>query len=170
MNKQEKPKRDPVLRDKGTKQSMMQRTMLVGDGDPSLSTCALDIHLARKLITVDQHKSGTRFAQLRQANFGKVHSQSNLSKMFIGGGKHQSSTTSEPTKKEIFNYRYYDEAWNYLMKHGGVNIMRITLDIVGYDRRPQYLENIYQPINKTVLERFLYLFSSKNVIITTVIK
>ncbi len=154
MNKQEKPKRDPVLRDKGTRESMMHRTMLVGDGDPSLSTCALDIHLARKLITPEQHKSGTRFAQLRQANFGKVNSQSNLSKMFIGGGRYQSSTTSEPTKKEIFNHRYYDEAWNYLMKHGGVNIMRITLDIVGYDRRPQYLENIYQPINKTVLEQF----------------
>ncbi|GEM_PF-6539370 len=154
MTKQGKPKKDPVLRDKGTRESMMHRTMLVGDGDPSLSTCALDIHLARKLITVDQHKSGTRFAQLRQANFGKVHSQSNLSKMFIGGGKYQNYTASEPTKKEIFNHRHYDEAWNYLMKHGGVNIMRITLDIVGYDRRPHYLENIYQPINKNVLGKF----------------
>ena len=154
MNKREKTNKDPVLRDKGTKQSMMQRTMLVGDGDPSLSTCALDIHLARKLITVDQHKSGTRFAQLRQANFGKVYSQSSLSKMLIGGNKYQTSTTSEPTRREIFNHRYYREANDYLIKNGNANILKTVVDIVGYDERPQYLTNIYQPINKIILEQF----------------
>ena len=104
----------------------MQRTLLVGDGDPSLSTCALDIHLARKLITPEQHKSGTRFAQLRQANFGKVYSQSSLSKMLIGGNKYQTSTTSEPTRREIFNHRYYREANDYLIKNG--NELQIPLD------------------------------------------
>ena len=156
MTKRERPPRkDPVLRDKGTKQAMMQRTLLVGDGDPSLSTCALDIHLARKLITPEQHKSGTRFAQLRQANFGKVYSQSSLSKMLIGGNKYQTSTTSsEPTRREIFNHRYYREANDYLIKNGGTNILKTVIDIVGYDERPQYLKNIYQPINKIILEQF----------------
>ena len=154
MTKRVKPKKDPVLRDKGTRESIMHRTMLVGDGDPSLSTCALDIHLARKLITPDQHKSGTKFAQLRQANFGKVYSQSNLSKMLVGGNKYQTSITSEPTRREIFNHRYYREANDYLIKNGGANILRTVIDIVGYDRRPQYLENIYQPINKIVLGQF----------------
>ena len=154
MTKKERPKKDPVLRDKGTRESIMHRTMLVGDGDPSLSTCALDIHLARKLITPDQHKSGTKFAQLRQANFGKVYSQSNLSKMLVGGNKYQTSVTSEPTRREIFNHRYYREANDYLIKNGGANILKTVIDIVGYDERPKYLENIYQPINKIMLGQF----------------
>ena len=154
MTKRGRPKKDLVLRDKGTRESIMQRTMLVGDGDPSLSTCALDIHLARKLITPEQHKSGTRFAQLRQANFGKVYSQSSLSKMLIGSNKYQTSTTSEPTRREIFNHRYYREANDYLIKNGGANILRTVIDMVGYDQRPKYLENIYQPINKIILEQF----------------
>ena len=154
MTKRVKPKKDPVLRDKGTRESIMHRTMLVGDGDPSLSTCALDIHLARKLITPDQHKSGTKFAQLRQANFGKVYSQSNLSKMLVGGNKYQTSITSEPTRREIFNHRYYREANDYLIKNGGANILRTVIDLVGYDERPKYLENIYQPINEIMLGQF----------------
>ena len=154
MTKKERPKKDPVLRDKGTRESIMHRTMLVGDGDPSLSTCALDIHLARKLITPDQHKSGTKFAQLRQANFGKVYSQSNLSKMLVGGNKYQTSITSEPTRREIFNHRYYREANDYLIKNGGANILRTVIDLVGYDERPKYLENIYQPINEIMLGQF----------------
>jgi hypothetical protein len=154
LTKRVKPKKDPVLRDKGTRESIMHRTMLVGDGDPSLSTCALDIHLARKLITPDQHKSGTKFAQLRQSNFGKVYSQSNLSKMLVGGNKYQTSITSEPTRREIFNHRYYREANDYLIKNGGANILRIVIDMVGYDQRPRYLENIYQPINKIILGQF----------------
>ena len=153
--KRGRPKKDPVLRDKGTIESIMHRTMLVGDGDPALSTCALDIHLARKLITPDQHKSGSKFAQLRQANFGKVYSQSNLSKMLVGSNKYQTSvTSSEPTRREIHNHRYYREANNYLMKNGGANILKIVIDMVGYDQRPRYLINIYQPINKTILEQF----------------
>tara|TARA_Y100000310_G_scaffold282529_1_gene303843 strand:- start:2 stop:529 length:528 start_codon:yes stop_codon:yes gene_type:complete len=154
LTKRGKPKKDPVPRDKGTRESIMHRTMLVGDGDPSLSTCALDIHFARKLITPEQHRSGTKFAHLREANFGKVYSQSSLSKMLIGGNKYQTSTTSEPTRREIFNHRYYREANNYLIKNGGANILRTVIDIVGYDQRPQYLENIYQPINKIVLDQF----------------
>ena len=154
MTKRVKPKKDPVLRDKGTRESIMHRTMLVGDGDPSLSTCALDIHLARKLITPDQHKSGTKFAQLRQSNFGKVYSQSNLSKMLVGGNKYQTSITSEPTRREIFNHRYYREANDYLIKNGGANILRTVIDLVGYDERPKYLENIYQPINEIMLGQF----------------
>ena len=148
------PRQDPVLRDKGTKQAIMQRTLLVGDGDPSLSTCALDIHFARKLITPEQHRSGTKFAHLRESNFGKVYSQSSLSKMLIGGNKYQTSTTSEPTRREIFNHRYYREANDYLIKNGNANILKTVVDIVGYDERPQYLTNIYQPINKIILEQF----------------
>ena len=100
MTKKGKPKKDPpVSRDKGTRQAIMHRTMLVGDGDPALSTCALDIHLARKLITPEQHRNGAKFAHLRQANFGKVYSQSNLSKMLVGSNKYQTSvTSSEPTR------------------------------------------------------------------------
>ena len=154
MTKRGRPKKDPVLRDKGTRESIMHRTMLVGDGDPSLSTCDLDIHLARKLITLDQHKNGTKFTQLRQANFGKVYSQSNLSKMFVGSNKYQTSITSEPTRREIFNHRYYLMANEYLVKNGGANILRTVIDMAGYDKRPRYLENIYQPINKIILEQF----------------
>ena len=154
MAKRGRPKKEVVLRDRGTPELILKRFMLVGSGDPILSTCAIDIHLGRKLITTEQHKAGTRFAQLRQANFGKIYSQSNLSKMFVGGGKYQASrTTSEPTKREIFNHRYYREANNYLMRKGGVNVLKTIVDIVGYDQRPQYLENIYQPINKIVLEQ-----------------
>lgn len=156
MTKKGKPKKDPpVSRDKGTRQAIMHRTMLVGDGDPALSTCALDIHLARKLITPEQHRNGAKFAHLRQANFGKVYSQSNLSKMIVGSNKYQTSvTSSEPTRLEIFNHRYYREANDYLINNGGANILRIVIDMVGYDQRPRYLENIYQPINKIILGQF----------------
>ncbi len=44
--------------------------------------------------------------------------------------------------------------FDYLIKNGGTNILKTVIDIVGYDERPQYLENIYQPINKTVLDQF----------------
>jgi len=53
------------------------------------------------------------------------------------------------TEEEFINFKT-----NYLIKNGGANILRIVIDIVGYDERPQYLKNIYQPINKIILEQF----------------
>ena len=150
MAKRGRPKKDPVVRDKGTPELIMHKTMLVGDGDSTLTTTAIDIHLARKLISVDQHTAGRRFSHLHYVEFGKVYSQSSMGKI-LSGQSQSKEILGNPSRFEEFIHKYYDGARLYLYTHGGINVLRKALDIICYDKHPNYLKNIYEPMDDIIL-------------------
>ena len=67
-----RPKNAPRPKyDLGTEE-LLRKRMTIGAGDPMLSTCPLDVLLARRLISEEAHGAANYFAALRKMVFGKA--------------------------------------------------------------------------------------------------
>lgn len=70
-----RPKKEKLERDYGTPELRLKRLSISAD-DPTLSTRPMDVLLARRLISEDEHAAGARFLAYRIAIYGKPHVKS----------------------------------------------------------------------------------------------
>jgi hypothetical protein len=59
--------------DRGTQELQVHRLRLVQGGDPSLSTCPLDVLLALEVLSAEQHQAGWIYALLHRQVYGSSH-------------------------------------------------------------------------------------------------
>ena len=74
INKGGRPRKVTSAHDYGTPESIAKRAAL-SQGDPTLSTCPLDVMLSRKIISPEAHAAAVHFRSCRQIVFGSPHPQ-----------------------------------------------------------------------------------------------
>ena len=99
--KRGRPKKDPVLRDKGTPESQVRRMIIVNGGNPDKASDPLDALEERKIISFNMAKAGHDYASLYYKIFGTPFTHINYDKLlqkadgFVQNIPHPSRNESE---------------------------------------------------------------------------
>ena len=99
--KRGRPKKDPVLRDKGTPESQIRRMIIVNGGNPDKASDPLDALEERGIISFNMAKAGHDYASLYYKIFGTPFTHVNYDKLlqkadgFIQRTPHPSRNESE---------------------------------------------------------------------------
>ena len=81
MAKRGRPKKDPVLKDKGTLESQARRMIIVRGGNPDKASDPLDALEERKIISFNMAKAGHDYASLYYKIFGTPFTHTNYDKL-----------------------------------------------------------------------------------------
>ena len=79
--KRGRPKKDPVLRDKGTPESRVRRSIIVRGGNPDKASDPLDAMEERGIISFNMAKAGHDYATLYYKIFGTPFTHVNYDKL-----------------------------------------------------------------------------------------
>ncbi len=99
--KRGRPKKDPVLRDKGTPESQVRRSIIVRGGNPDKASDPLDAMEERGIISFNMAKAGHDYATLYYKIFGTPFTHVNYDKLlqkadgFVQKTPHPSRNESE---------------------------------------------------------------------------
>ena len=99
--KRGRPKKDPVLRDKGTPESQIRRMIIVNGGNPDKASDPLDALEERGIISFNMAKAGHDYASLYYKIFGTPFTHVNYDKLlqeadgFVQRTPHPSRNESE---------------------------------------------------------------------------
>ena len=74
INKGGRPRKVKSAHDYGTPESIAKRAAL-SQGDPTLSTCPLDVMLSRKIISPEAHAAAVYFRSCYLIEYGSPHPQ-----------------------------------------------------------------------------------------------
>lgn len=134
------------IRDYGTPELQQKRRAAVGDGptednpkkgDTSLSTCPLDVAIARGLVDDETEKVANDFGRWYRMIYGKAHAKAaNLTGAVSG---------EEPSEDALFKAKAkLESATAVLMMTGRVSYDAVV-NFVVYERYPKFLLNNREP-------------------------
>jgi hypothetical protein len=136
MARRGRPKKEPFIRDIGTPELQAKRQESVGEGnDPQLSTSVLDMHLAKKLITLEEHTVCQNYQFYHRSIYGKPFITSSLGAI----GTVKSKVADKETKFDLFITQQLNKMENFISQNYGLGSIGTFRQICIYDKAPYYL-------------------------------
>jgi hypothetical protein len=136
MARRGRPKKEPFVRDIGTPELQAKRQENVGEGnDPQLSTSVLDMHLARKLITLEEHTVCQNYQFYHRSMYGKPFVTSSLGAI----GSVKSKVADKESKFDLFIRQHLDRIEDFIVANASPETHGTFRHICIFDIAPYYL-------------------------------
>ena len=136
MARSGRPKKEPFVTDKGTPELQEKRKNAVGESnDANLSSSILDIHLARKLISLDEHKACLNYLFYHNYIYGSPFISSSIGNI----EKTKSDIIQNETQFDVYVKKHFKKIDDYIIEES-VECYDIFRSICIYEIKPQYLD------------------------------